>query len=60
MSKHARDREVISESQFGVRMNALIHQTILIYLRAINEVTKPEKNLYMLSLDMVKAYDSVS
>jgi hypothetical protein len=41
-------------------MNASIHQAILIYLGVINEATKPRKNLYTLSLDMAKAYDSVS
>jgi hypothetical protein len=59
MKQHAEKKRIISQSQFGVRKNATIHKAVLTYIRVINDAIAKNKDLYTLSLDMTKAYDSV-
>jgi hypothetical protein len=58
IKQHAEKKQIISQSQFGIRKNATIYKVVLTYLEVINDDFAKNKDLYTLSLDITKAYDS--
>lgn len=60
MMEHATTHKIIDELQFGVRNNASVYQALLTYMAVIDRAIKEDKQLITLSIDLTKAFDSVT
>ena len=60
LTEHFHKNDLIDPLQFGSKKDASITQALLTYASVIEDANRHNKKLYLISLDLSKAYDTVT